>query len=203
MPNSAAASSSVPKASSFARSGGGIFAPQSWVNLVICVALKMATTPGTSGTETPSLAGDVIAELEIIRVVEKQLREHKIRARVHFFLQMPPVGVLAGLVGDVAFGKTGDAHGKIARFADELHQFRGEFKAAGRGLELAAAGRIAAQGENVPAAGRADFFEQAAHLVARVADAGEMRQRGQRRAVAGCSPRFSGSCRAWRRPRRR
>ena len=46
-------------------------------------------------------------------------------------------------------------------------------------MEFAAAGRVAAQGQDVPAAGRADFFEQGAHFVARVADAGEMRQRRQ------------------------
>ena len=112
MPNSAAASSSVPNASSFARSGGGIFAPQVWVNLMIPGALKIGTTPGTSGTRHAELAGHEIAELEIIGVVEKQLREHEIRARVHLFLQMPPVGVLAVLAGDVAFGKTGDARRK-------------------------------------------------------------------------------------------
>jgi NAD(P)-dependent dehydrogenase (short-subunit alcohol dehydrogenase family) len=80
-------------------------------------------------------------------------------------------------------------------------KLRREFKAAGRGLEFAAAGRVAAQGQDVFAAGRADFFQQRAHLVARVADAGEVRQRRQpvlpldaihdfeRLVARGCRPR--------------
>jgi len=92
---------------------------------------------------------------------------------------VPPVGVFAFLAGDVAFRKTGDARGEIARFADEFDKLRGEFKAAGCWQEFAAAGRIAAQGEDVLAAKRADFLEQNTHLVARVVDAGEMGQRGQ------------------------
>ena len=104
------------------------------------------------------LAGHEIPELEIIGVVEKQLREDEIRARVHLFLQMPPVGVFAFLAGDVAFGKTCDADGKIARLADEFHKLRRELKAAGRRLEFAAAGRVAAQGEDVFAAESRGFF---------------------------------------------
>ena len=92
---------------------------------------------------------------------------------------MPPVIVFAGFIGDVAFRETGDADGKIARLADELDELRGEFEAVGRRLKFAAAGRVAAQAQDVFAAERADFFEQCAHLVAHVADAGEMRQRGQ------------------------
>ena len=92
---------------------------------------------------------------------------------------MPPVVVLPVFVGNVAFGKTGDARAKIAGLADEFHKLRREFKAAGRRPEFAAAGRVAAQGEDVFAAGRADFVQQRPHLVARVAHAGEMRQRRQ------------------------
>ena len=58
--------------------------------------------------------------------------------------------------------------------ADELHEFGGIFKTAGRGLEFAAAGRVAAQGENVFAVQRADFFQQRAHFGAGVVDAGKM-----------------------------
>ena len=114
MPNAAAASSLPANCSSFDRSAGGIFEPLSWVNLVIWPALKIGMIPGTSGTRTPELAGDMIAKFKIIRVVEKQLREDVVRAGVHLFLQMPPIGVFAVLAGDMAFGKTGDADGKIA-----------------------------------------------------------------------------------------
>ena len=90
---------------------------------------------------------------------------------------MPPIGVFAVLARDVAFGKTGDADGKIALLADELDKLRGEYKTSGRGLEFTAAGRIAAQRENVFATERADFFQKLAHLPAGVIDAREMRQR--------------------------
>ena len=89
---------------------------------------------------------------------------------------MPPVVKFAIRIGNVAFGKTGDAHGKVAGLADEPDELRCEFKATGHRLEFTAAGRVAAQGQDVFAAGRADFFEQGAHLVARVVDASEMRQ---------------------------
>ena len=120
-----------------------------------------------------------IAELKKISVVEKQLREDKIRARVRFFLQMFPIIKPANFIGDVAFGKTGDADGKIALLADELDELCGEFKAAGCGLKFSAGGRIAAQRQDVFAAERMDFFEHRAHFVARVVDAGKMGERGQ------------------------
>jgi hypothetical protein len=124
-------------------------------------------------------AGDVIAEFKKIRIVEKKLRDHKVRAGLDFFPQMPPIGVLALLAGDVAFGKTGDAGGKIPLLTDEIDQLGRIFKAAGRGLKFAAAGRVAAQGQNVFAVERADFFQQRADFVARVVDASEMGERGQ------------------------
>ena len=92
---------------------------------------------------------------------------------------MPPVGVFAGLAGDVAFGKTGDADGKTVARADEFHKLGRKFKTAGRRLEFSAAGRVAAERENVLAAERADFFQQRAALLARVVDAGQVRKGGQ------------------------
>ena len=62
---------------------------------------------------------------------------------------MPPIGVLALLAGDMALGKTGYADGEIPLLADKAHQLAGELEAAGRGLELSPAGRIAAQGQEV------------------------------------------------------
>src|ERR1017187_5553174 len=81
-------------------------------------------------------AGNKIAKFKIVGVVEKQLRENEVRAGVRFFLQMPPIGVFAVLARYVAFGKAGDADGKIARLADELDELRGEFEAAGRRGEI-------------------------------------------------------------------
>ena len=46
-------------------------------------------------------------------------------------------------------------------------------------LEFAAAGRVAAQRENVFAAERADFFQQRADFLACVVDAGQVRERRQ------------------------
>ena len=60
-------------------------------------------------------AGNMITKFKKIRVVEKKLRQHKIRTGIHFGLQMPPVGVFAGFAGQMPLGKTRDAGGKICR----------------------------------------------------------------------------------------
>src|ERR1017187_2157957 len=121
-------------------------------------------------------AGNKIAKFKIVGVVEKQLREDEIRAGVRFFLQMPPIGVFAVLARYVAFGKAGDADGKIARLADEPDELRGEFEAAGRRLKFAAVRRISAQRENIFTTQRTNFSQKLAHLPASVIDAREMRQ---------------------------
>ena len=69
---------------------------------------------------------------------------------------------------------------------DEFYQLRGKLKAAGGGLELATAGRIAAQGENIPATQSTDASEQFVHLFAGVVHTGEMRQ--GRQAVLTLNP---------------
>src|ERR1035437_7899378 len=92
---------------------------------------------------------------------------------------MPPGRVLACRAGNMTFRKTGDAGGKIARLADEIHQLRGIFKTAGRGLEFATAGRVAAQGQDVFAVERTDFVQQDTNLRASVVDAGKVGERRQ------------------------
>ena len=121
----------------------------------------------------------MIAKFVKVRVVEKQLRQHVIRAGVNFFFQVPPVNQLAFLAGDVAFGKAGGSDAEAVLLADELHQLAGKFKTAGRHFELAAARRIAAQREDVFDAERADLREQFADLFARVIHAGQMRDGGE------------------------
>jgi hypothetical protein len=118
------------------------------VNFVICGCAQNGNDSGHERHLYAQLAGHIIPEFKIIGIVEKQLGEDKIRAGVHLFLQMPPVGVFAFLAGDVAFGKTGDADGKIARFADEFDQLRGKLETAGCGLEIRRrrAGRRAGRG---------------------------------------------------------
>ena len=77
------------------------------------------------------------------------------------------------------FWKASNANGKITLLANKFHELRRKFKAAGRGLKFAATRRIAAQGENIFAVQRADFFKQGADFVAGVVDASKMRQRGE------------------------
>src|SRR5258708_2258020 len=92
---------------------------------------------------------------------------------------MLPVRVFALLARDVTFGKTGDAGGEAVLLADELYELRGKLEAAGRGLEFAAAGRIAAQRENIFTSDRLDLLQQLADLLAGVVDTGEMSERGE------------------------
>ena len=92
---------------------------------------------------------------------------------------MLPVRVLAIFLRNVAFGKPGDADGKISRRADEFDKLRRKFKPAGRGLKFPAAGRIAPQRENIFTAETAKFFQQRANFSARMVDAGEMREGGE------------------------
>ena len=100
------------------------------------------------GTLTPSLPRQVVAELVEVGIVEEQLGEDKVRARVDLLFEVLPIGVLALLAGDMALGKTRDADGEIALLANEAHQLAGELEPAGGDLEFAAAGRVAAQGQD-------------------------------------------------------
>src|SRR5690348_12757305 len=120
-----------------------------------------------------------IAEFVIIRVIEKQLREHVIRTGIDLLFQVSPVDVLALFAGDMALGKAGDADAEMVEFANEFHELVGIFKTAGRQLERSAAGRITAKRENVPNAEAADLLQQRANLLLCGRDAGEMRYRGQ------------------------
>src|SRR5579863_9784905 len=92
---------------------------------------------------------------------------------------MTPVVQLAILIGDMALGKAGGADGKLAGFADELHELRRILEAARGGDEVAAARGIAAQGEDIFAIERTDPFEEGADLSAGMVHAGEVRERGQ------------------------
>ena len=124
MPNSAAAASSVPRASSFAPSAGGNLRA---AKLREFLDLRRAHDGDDAGNDRDlhaELARQVIAKFKKVRVVEKQLRQHEIRARLDLLLEMLPVHLLAQLAGDVAFRKTGDADAEAALLADELHELR-------------------------------------------------------------------------------
>ena len=114
MPNAAAASSSPANCSSFDAERRRDFRAAQLGEPGDLAGTQNRDDPGHERDANAQLAGDMIAKFKIIRVVEKQLREDVVRAGVHLFLQMPPIGVFAVLAGDMAFGKTGDADGKIA-----------------------------------------------------------------------------------------
>ena len=86
------------------------------------------------GTVTPS-AVQMIAELEEVRVLEKQLCDDEVGALLDLVAQAIPVHVTAFLARDVPFRKPGDADGESAGFADELHELIRELEAARRRRE--------------------------------------------------------------------
>ena len=109
---------------------------------------------------------EVIAELEEIGIVEKKLGDDEIRAAINLVLEPGPIHVFALLAGDVALGKTGGADGKAAQFADVADELVGKLEAALGFFEHAvAAGRIAAQGEDVFDAERARLGNDFADLL--------------------------------------
>ena len=57
---------------------------------------------------------------------------------------MLPIHVLPVFASDMALRETGDPNGKIVHPPNKFDELVGKFKAAGRGLKLAASGRIAA-----------------------------------------------------------
>src|SRR5213082_3513914 len=121
-----------------------------------------------------------VAELEVIAVAEEKLRDHKIRAAIDLVFQPLPVHVFAFLAGDVSFGKAGHADGKPARLTNELHQLIGKLESALGHFELArAAGRVAAQRQNVVDAARARYTEVSADFLFCGVDASQVRHGGE------------------------
>ncbi len=109
-------------------------------------------------------------------VIEEELGDQEVQTRVHFALQVVEVdGGIAAF--DVLFGVGGaaDADMVAMSFADEGDEFIGVGKAALDGGEGGrAAGRVAAEGEDVVDAGGGDAVEDGGHFVAIGADAGEV-----------------------------
>src|SRR5581483_7767688 len=60
----------------------------------------------------------VVPELVIITVIEEQLRDDEIGARIHFRFKVAPIDVFPAFARDVAFRKAGDSDTKIALFAN-------------------------------------------------------------------------------------
>ncbi len=113
----------------------------------------------------------VVAEFKEVGVVEEQLREDEVRAGIHLLLQMLPIGVLALFARDMALGKTRHADREITLLANEAHQLAGELKSAGSDLELAPAGRVAPQRQEISDPQRANAAKQFADLLPGGADA--------------------------------
>src|SRR6266704_824324 len=134
---------------------------------------------GYDGNPDVVTARHVVAKFIVVRVVKKQLSDDPIGARVNLSFQVTPIHVLAFFAGDVTFGKTGDADAEIVLFSNEPDQLAGKFEASGRGLELAAAGRVAAQGQDIADAQRANLAEEFADLLAGGIDASQVGHAGQ------------------------
>src|SRR5262245_64626865 len=62
----------------------------------------------------------VIAKREVVRVLEKELRDDEVGALLDLVTQAIPVDVASFRAGDVSFRKPGDADGEITGCADEL-----------------------------------------------------------------------------------
>src|SRR4030095_4887785 len=123
-------------------------------------------------------AGEELATLEVVAVVEEQLRDHEVGTAVDLLLQPLPVYLLALLAGDVALRESGDANGERPDLTNALNQLIRVLEAAFGSDELAAVRRIAAQREHVRDAQRSRLLEHRASLVDRRVDAREVRHRG-------------------------
>ena len=91
-----------------------------------------------------------LAKLKVIRIIEKQLRQYKIRTVIDFVFQMPPIHLLARFARDVPLGKPGRPNRKPVRLPNELHQLIRIFQAALNLLEFPCpGGGIATQRQNI------------------------------------------------------
>src|SRR6201995_3111150 len=91
----------------------------------------------------------MIAEREVVRVLEKQLGDDEVGALLDLVTQAIPVYVTAFRAGNVPFRKPGDADGESASFADALHELIRVLEAARRRRERPAVRRIAAKRQDV------------------------------------------------------
>ncbi|MDB6123995.1 MAG: hypothetical protein JWQ71_2988 [Pedosphaera sp.] len=130
---------------------------------------------GKEGDVDAEFADKVVAEFKIVGVVVKQLGNDKVSAAINLLLQVIPIDMFALGAGDVAFRETGGANGESAQFAQETDELMGIFKAAlGPGELAVAAGRVAAQGQDVGDAECAGLLNDVAKFLAGGVDAGEM-----------------------------
>src|SRR5579859_6840090 len=105
----------------------------------------------------------MVAELVVIRVVEKQLSDDEIGSGTDFLLQVTPIRIFAILTGNVAFREASNADAKIALFSNKPDQLMRKLKPTRGDLELAPTGRVAAQCQDI-------LNTQAANLVQQIFD---------------------------------
>src|SRR5262249_36116965 len=77
-------------------------------------------------------AVQMIAEREVVGVLEKELGDDEVRALLDLVGEAVPVHMTAFGAGDMPFGKSGDADGEIAGVADALHELIRVLETAGR-----------------------------------------------------------------------
>src|SRR5271157_72663 len=122
----------------------------------------------------------VVAEAEEIGVAEEKLSQYEIRAAIDLGLQPVPIHFPPLHAGDVALRESGGADAKAAHLLDERDQLISKREASLRFFELAlAAGRIAAQGENIFYAQRPGLEQDSAEFPGGRSDARQVEQGGQ------------------------
>ena len=123
------------------------------------------------------LVASALDEVEVVLVVEEELRDQELRAGRNLVLAVAQVGLRVGRLG-VGLRVAGAADAEVVRLRDQRGQLGPVRETAGDGLELGLPlGRVAPQGEHVLDAGVAHLAEHVVKLLARVAHAGEMRHR--------------------------
>ena len=158
MPSSNSARSSPPAATKAVSRRAGIEASQRSQIRFVWAKLATGMTPATIGTSIPSRPGRG-DEVEVDLVVEEELGDQEGGAGVDLRLQVVEVGVEVGGLR-VDLGEAGAADREVPARGDELGQLGGAAEPA-LGLDevLFAAGRVAAQGEDVLDPGLGDPVE--------------------------------------------
>ena len=134
-------------------------------------------------------------ELEIVLIIEEKLGDHEIQAGVHFALEIHEVyGGIAAFGVLFGIARPTQAQRRIMPVPDKLHQLAGIPEPALHGFELRLPlWRIAAQGQNIFDTGIDDSPQNAAQVIARRADASEVRHGLDARLALHAGDDFDGS----------
>ena len=125
-----------------------------------------------------AVPGQEVPALQVVAIVEEQLRDHEVRAVIDLHLQPVPVLMLAVRAGDMSFREAGHADRERTGLANQSHQLVGVLEPAVRFHEPAAAvRRIAAQRQDVLDPQLTRLVQHPAGLVDGRVDACQMRHR--------------------------